>query len=93
MSGANPFATSGRKPAAGDIVVSRVADGYQIGRVGAGGDSIAAIDMIPERADALEFACQQVSGGQRVIMYDLAGSRHHVEVPCRGRQDQPDPDR
>jgi len=93
MSGANPFATSGRKPAAGDIVVNKVANGYQIGRVGADGDSIAAIDMIRERADALEFACRQVSVDQRVIIHDRAGSRHHVEVPCRPRQEQPDPDR
>jgi hypothetical protein len=91
MSGANPFATSGKKPAAGDIVVTRAADGYQIGRVDAGGDAIAAIDTIRERADALEFACQQVSAGQRVIIHDRAGSRHHVEVPCRQRHEQSDP--
>jgi hypothetical protein len=91
MTGANPFATSGKKPAAGDIVVTRVADGYQIGRVGAGGDAFAAIDTIRERAGAIEFACLQVSAGQRVIIHDRAGSRHHVEVPCRQRHEQSDP--
>jgi hypothetical protein len=86
MSGANPFATSGRKPAAGDIVVTRVVNGYHIGRVVADADTIAAIDTVRERSDALELACKQVSGDQRVIIYDRAGSRHHLEVPCRPRE-------
>ena len=84
---ANPFATSGKKPAAGDIVVTKVVDGYHIGRVVAGGDTIAAIDTIRERSAALAFACLQVSGNQRVVMHDRAGSRRHVEVPCRGRHE------
>ncbi|MEO8256700.1 MAG: hypothetical protein ABI868_05065 [Acidobacteriota bacterium] len=83
MSGSNPFAASGRKPAAGDIVVTRRRDGYYIGRVVAGTDDVAAIEMIRERSEALAFACTQVSGGQRVVIHDFAGSRHHVEVPCR----------
>ena len=87
MSGANPFATSGKKPAAGDIVVTRVADGYLIGRVVASGDGIEAIDdIIRERSNAIAFACQQVSGDQRVIMYDRAGSRQYIQVPCRRRR-------
>ena len=61
--------------------------GVVTGRVAADGDAIAAIEIIGERSDAITFACTQVSGDQRVIIYNRTSSRHHVEVPCPRRHE------
>jgi hypothetical protein len=71
---------------AGDIVVTKVVDRYHIGRVAANGKAITVIDVRDDRAEALAFACTQVTGDQRVILYYRSGSLDRREVPCRDRR-------
>ena len=68
--------------AAGDIVVTKVADHYHISRAQGAGKPFAPLDVIDRRADAIARACQLATGQQRVFMYGKGGSPDCVEVNC-----------
>jgi hypothetical protein len=70
------------KPAAGDIVVTKVSRHYHIGRVEADGEMIAAIEVINDRAEAIARACRLIAGQQRVFLYPDAGSPDRVQIYC-----------
>jgi hypothetical protein len=71
-----------RRLAAGDVVVTKVARHYHIGRVQAAGTVLAALSVENRRDDALALACESVTGHQRVYLNISAGSRQHVEINC-----------
>ena len=71
-----------REPAAGDVVVTKVANHYNVGRAQADGTPLAAIETIDRLADALTLACRLIAGSQRVFLYDRGGLLHRVEVDC-----------
>ena len=74
-----------RKPAAGDVVVTKVVDHYHIGRLQADLDSITAIAVANSRTEALAIACESAMVRQRVFLYDKSGTRDVVEIDCAKR--------
>jgi hypothetical protein len=68
--------------AAGDIVVTKVADHYHISRAQGAGKPFAPLDVMDRRDDAIARACQLASGHQRVFFYPKAGSPECAEIDC-----------
>lgn len=79
--GGIPRSASSRQPAPGDVVVTKVADRYHIGRVHADSDVLTTIAVLTHRNAALASACRLVTGHQRVFMSAQAGSGH-IEIDC-----------
>ena len=71
-----------RHPTAGDIVVTKVANHYHVGRVEAEGKPWTSIQTMDRLADALTLACRLVSGSQHVFLYDRGDRLHYVEIDC-----------
>jgi hypothetical protein len=69
-------------PAAGDLVVTRVAGHYHVGRKQAEGQPIASIAVTNRYDDAIAIACQLAAGQQRVFLYGKGGSSDGVEIDC-----------
>lgn len=69
-------------PTAGDIVVTKVATLYHIGRVQAVGQPVTTIDVRNDRNQALALACRAVTGHQRVFLYGQAGTMDREEIDC-----------
>jgi hypothetical protein len=73
------------RPVAGDVVVTKVANHYHVGRVEAEGKPLASIQAMDRFADALALACRLVSGSQHVFLYDRGDRPHYVEIDCATR--------
>jgi hypothetical protein len=71
-----------RQPIAGDIVVMKVARHYHVSRVQADGEPFAALAVKNRLVDALDLACRSATGGERVFLYDQAGSPDGAEFDC-----------
>ena len=72
-----------RPPAAGDIVVTKVANHYHVGRVQPAGKPLATIaPAMDRRSDALALACGLVTGSQRVFLYAHSDQRARVDTDC-----------
>ena len=82
MDGKHP-STPPSSPAAGDLVVTRVAAHYHVGRKQAEGRPHASIAVTNRYDEAIAVACQLVSGQQRVFLYAKGGSSDGVEIDCR----------
>ena len=80
--GGEPTRTPGRHPAEGDVVVTKVANHYHVGRVQAEGKPWASIEATDRLADALALACGLTTGSQRVFLYARSGLLHRVEIDC-----------
>jgi hypothetical protein len=73
----------GRTIREGDIIVTRVAHHYALGRVNADHQTQTPIETQNVRADALSRACLLVGADHRVFLYDLAGpAARGVPVDC-----------
>ena len=70
------------QPSAGDVVVTRVAGHYHVGRVQEDWEPYAKIASISSRVDALDLACRSINGGQRVFLYGRAGTLNFIEFDC-----------
>ena len=67
----------------GDIVVTRVAHHYALGRVNADRHTQTPIEALNHRADALSRACVLAGEDHRVFLYELGGPRAPwVQVKC-----------
>jgi hypothetical protein len=67
----------------GDIVVTRVARHFAIGRVNADNQTQTPIETQNFRSDALGRACRLAGPDHQVFLYDLAGSAARgVPVDC-----------
>src|SRR5580704_11331463 len=64
----------------GDIVVTRVARHYALGRMTADLRTQTPVDTQNTRADALGLACLLAGADHRVFLYELAGAGHYVQV-------------
>ena len=71
-----------RHPATGDVVVTKVANHYHVGRVEAEGKPWVSIETTDRFADALTLACRLVSAAQHVVLYDRGDRLHYVEIDC-----------
>ena len=70
-----------RPPAAGDIVVMKVANHYHVCLQQAD-DRLAPIKTVNHLDDAIALACQIASGSQRVFLYSRSGSANYLEIDC-----------
>jgi len=77
-----PSRTPRRHPTAGDIVVTKVANHYHVGRVEAEGKPWASIEAMDRLADAMTLACRLIAGSERVFLYARSGLLHRVEIDC-----------
>lgn len=75
-----------RQPVAGDVVVTKVADRYHLGRVQVPGRPWASIKETDGLSNLLSLACRLVSGSQRVLLYDRGGSLHCIAIDCANNQ-------
>ena len=75
-------ATPDRQPAAGDILVKRVAQNYNVSRAQAEGTPVDTIEALDSRAQALVLACGLVAGRGRVFLSDRVDSSDCVEIHC-----------
>jgi hypothetical protein len=67
----------------GDIVVTRVARHYALGRVTADHETQTPLETENHRADALRRACILAGAQHRTFLYDLAGpSSACLEIIC-----------
>jgi hypothetical protein len=66
----------------GDIVVTRVARHYALGRMTADLLTQAPVDTQNARSDALRMACLLAGADHRVFLYELAGGGHSVQINC-----------
>ena len=71
-----------RKMVAGDIVVTRVAHHYALGRLNADLRSQTPIGAYDDRTDALRRACVLAGADRRVFLYELAGPGDYVQINC-----------
>lgn len=72
-----------RHPVAGDIVVTKVANHYHVGRAQAEGTPSVSIQQMDRLGDALTLACQLITGSaRRVFLYDRGDRLHYVEIDC-----------
>ena len=69
-----------RPPEYGDIVVTRIARHYDLGRAAGDGEPIVAMAVKTRLCDALDFAHRFTTGRQRVILYNRAGSSECIEI-------------
>jgi hypothetical protein len=76
------FLVLAHKMREGDIVVTRVAHHYALGRVNADLGTQTPVDTQDHRADALRSACV-LAGDHRVFLYELAGpSAPCIRITC-----------
>jgi hypothetical protein len=66
----------------GDIVVTRVARHYALGRMTADLRTQAPVDTQNARSDALRMACLLAGADHRVFLYELAGGGNSVRINC-----------
>jgi hypothetical protein len=66
----------------GDIVVSRVAHHYALGRVTGDLETQTPIETHNSRAEALKRACALAGADHRVFFYKLAGPCSCVQIAC-----------
>jgi hypothetical protein len=66
----------------GDIVVSRVAHHYALGRLHADLRTQTPIEAQDHRADALRRACVLAGADRRVFFYELAEPCDYVHINC-----------
>ena len=71
-----------RQPTAGDIVVTKVANHYHVGRVEADGRPRASIRTLDRLADALTLACRLVAASEHVFLFDRGDRLHSVAIDC-----------
>jgi hypothetical protein len=71
-----------RKMVAGDIVVTRVAHHYALGRLNADLRTQTPIETYDQRTDALRQACVLAGADRRVFLYELAGPGDYVQIDC-----------
>jgi hypothetical protein len=71
-----------RQPADGDIVVTKVASHFHVGRVQAEGKPWTSIEVMNSQSDALTVACRLIRATQRVFLYDRGDRLHYVEIDC-----------
>ena len=69
-----------RRPAAGDVVVTKVARHYHVGRVQTIGRVLSAITVVNRLDEAIAHATYAATGRERVFLSDNAGSRDCVEI-------------
>jgi len=69
-----------RQPAAGDIVVMKVASHFYVCRATAKGDRLAPLEVENALGDALARARELATGRQRVFLYGRAGSADFIEI-------------
>jgi hypothetical protein len=66
----------------GDIVVTRVARHYALGRVHADLKTQTPIETQNARSDALRRACVLAGADRRVFLYELATGSNHIQIKC-----------
>jgi hypothetical protein len=66
----------------GDIVVTRVAHHYAIGRLKADGLIQTPLEQVHHRANALTRACHLAGAGHRVFILENAGSGTYKQFDC-----------
>jgi hypothetical protein len=71
----------------GDIVVTRVARHYALGRIGVDLETQTAVETQDARSDALNRACVLAGTDHRVFLYELAASSNFVQINCSDRFD------
>jgi hypothetical protein len=71
----------------GDIVVTRVARHYSLGRVGADRRTQTPIEVQERRADALNRACALAGSDHQVFFYENPGTSTCIQINCRQVQD------
>jgi hypothetical protein len=71
-----------RKMVAGDIVVTRVARHYALGRLNADLRTQTPIEAYDHRTEALRRACALAGEDRRVFLYELAGHGDYVQINC-----------
>jgi hypothetical protein len=81
MDGDQPPITS-QHPAAGDIVVTRVANHYHVSRVLLEGRPWVSIQAFDSESDALTLACGLILEPQRVLLYARGDRHHYVQIDC-----------
>ena len=59
-----------RQPIAGDVVVTKIAEHYHVGRVQVAGTPLIAIQQMNSVSDALTLACQLVTGSPSLDHHD-----------------------
>jgi hypothetical protein len=64
----------------GDIVVTRVARHYALGRMTADLHTQTPLDTQNTRSDAVAMACLLAGADHRVFLYDQAGAGHCVQI-------------
>ena len=67
---------------AGDIIVSRVAHHYALGRLNADLRTQTPMEAQDHRSDALRRACVLAGTDRRVFLYELAGPGDCVHINC-----------
>jgi hypothetical protein len=71
-----------REMVVGDIVVTRVARHYALGRLNADLRTQTPIETHDHRTDALRRACVLAGADRRVFLYELAGPGDYVQINC-----------
>jgi hypothetical protein len=66
----------------GDIVVTRVARHYALGRIGLDLKTQTAVETQNARSDALNRACVLAGTDHRVFLCELAASSNLVQISC-----------
>jgi hypothetical protein len=66
----------------GDIVVTRVAHHYALGRLNADHRTQTPIEAQDHRADALRRACALAASDHHVFLCELAGPGDYIDVNC-----------
>ena len=66
----------------GDIVITRVAHHYSLGRISADNQTQTSLESHDHRAEAIRRACAVAGADQQVFIYEEAESTAHVLVNC-----------
>jgi hypothetical protein len=66
----------------GDIVVTRVAHHYALGRLNADHRTQTPIEAQDHRGDALRRACELAGADHHVFLCELAGPGDYIDVNC-----------
>jgi hypothetical protein len=66
----------------GDIVVTRVAHHYALGRLNADRRTQTPIEAQDHRSAALRRACDLAGADHHVFLYELAGPSNYIDVNC-----------
>lgn len=68
------------RPVAGDIVVTKVARHYHVGRVQPVGTVLLSIAVANRQDEAIAVACVAVTGRQRAFLSENPGSPRCIEI-------------